>query len=142
MKHLLPKTAAMAGCCLLLALHAMADKPQKYRGKVVTALASYEGMIIIDLKRGVQMSRYKGVPHLITDIAPLESAAPHAISFLASPKFVCLLASSQAGCVIVSPQLQEAAQARGAVIVTPDPYLYFARLTQWWALRVRPAAAA
>jgi len=44
-------------------------------------------------------------------------------------------------CVIVSPALADQAQARPAVIVTPDPYLYFARLTQWWATRVRPAAA-
>ena len=35
--------------------------------------------------------------------------------------------------MIVAPALREAAAARGAAIVTPDPYLYFARLTQWWA---------
>jgi UDP-3-O-[3-hydroxymyristoyl] glucosamine N-acyltransferase len=79
---------------------------------------------------------------VIRDIAPLESAEPHAISFLANPKFVAHLASSRAGCVIVAPALADQAQARGAAIVTPDPYLYFARLTQWWAARVRPAAPA
>ena len=79
---------------------------------------------------------------LITDLAPLESAGPEAITFLASPKFVSQVAATQAACVIVSPKLQEAAQARGAVIVTPDPYLYFAQLTQWWARHVRPAAPA
>ena len=78
---------------------------------------------------------------LITEIASLELAEAHAISFLASPKFVSVLAGSRAGCVIVSPALADQAQARPAVIVTPDPYLYFARLTQWWATRVRPAAA-
>jgi len=40
--------------------------------------------------------------------------------------------------VIVAPAMAEAAAARGAAIVTPDPYLYFARLTQWWSKRVRP----
>jgi UDP-3-O-[3-hydroxymyristoyl] glucosamine N-acyltransferase len=30
---------------------------------------------------------------------------------------------------------------RGAAIITPDPYLYFAKLTQWWAARVRPAVS-
>ncbi len=79
---------------------------------------------------------------VIRDIASLETAEPHAISFLANPKFVAHLASSHAGCVIVSPALADQAQARGAAIVTPDPYLYFARLTQWWAARVRPVAAA
>ncbi len=78
----------------------------------------------------------------ITDLAPLDSAGPEAITFLASPKFVNQVAATHAACVIVSPKLQEAAQARGAVIVTPDPYLYFAHLTQWWARRVRPAAPA
>jgi UDP-3-O-[3-hydroxymyristoyl] glucosamine N-acyltransferase len=31
---------------------------------------------------------------------------------------------------------------RGAAIVTPDPYLYYARLTQWWVGRTRSAAPA
>ena len=30
----------------------------------------------------------------------------------------------------------------GATLVAPDPYLYFARLTQWWAARTRPQPAA
>jgi UDP-3-O-[3-hydroxymyristoyl] glucosamine N-acyltransferase len=78
----------------------------------------------------------------IQEIAPLETAGPQAISFLANPKFVSHLASSQAGCVIVGAALADQAAARGAAIVTPDPYLYFARLTQWWATRVRPAVPA
>jgi UDP-3-O-[3-hydroxymyristoyl] glucosamine N-acyltransferase len=40
--------------------------------------------------------------------------------------------ASKAGCVIVSPAMRDAAARRGAFIVTPDPYLYFARLTQLW----------
>jgi UDP-3-O-[3-hydroxymyristoyl] glucosamine N-acyltransferase len=78
----------------------------------------------------------------ISEIAPLESAGPQAISVLANPKFVAHLASTLAGCVIVAPALADQAAARGAAIVTPDAYLYFARLTQWWAARVRPAAPA
>jgi UDP-3-O-[3-hydroxymyristoyl] glucosamine N-acyltransferase len=43
--------------------------------------------------------------------------------------------------VIVSPAMSEAAAARGAYIVAPDPYLYFARLTQLWkASHARPEA--
>jgi UDP-3-O-[3-hydroxymyristoyl] glucosamine N-acyltransferase len=34
--------------------------------------------------------------------------------------------------VIVSPEMRDAALARGDCIVTPDPYVYFARVTQWW----------
>ena len=34
-----------------------------------------------------------------------------------------------------------AAMPRGAAIVTPDPYAYYARLTQWWARTLRPQPA-
>ena len=75
-------------------------------------------------------------------IAPLERAGPRDISFLAQARLAPQLAATQAACVIVRPEHQDQAAARGAAIVTADPYLYFARLTQWWAARLRPAAAA
>ena len=37
--------------------------------------------------------------------------------------------------MIVGPAMRDAAAARGAAIVCADPYLAFARLTQWWAAR-------
>jgi len=78
----------------------------------------------------------------IGTIEPLESAGPAAIAFLANPLYAKQLAASRAACVIVAPIVREAAEARGAAIVTPDPYLYFARLTQWWVERTRERAAA
>jgi len=75
----------------------------------------------------------------IDAVGPLDSATPSTIAFLANPLYEKQLAASQAGCVIVAPAFREAAAIRGAAIVTPDPYLYFARLTQWWAERTRPA---
>jgi UDP-3-O-[3-hydroxymyristoyl] glucosamine N-acyltransferase len=78
----------------------------------------------------------------IARIAPLDEAGADAISFLANPRYQAQLGTTAAACVIVAPSLAEAAAARGAAIVTPDPYLYFARLTQWWAARTRPRAAA
>lgn len=78
----------------------------------------------------------------ITGIAPLESATPSQISFLSNPKYQQQLLGSQAGCVIVAPALQAVALTRGACIVAEDPYLYFAKLTQWWKrLRDQGAAA-
>ena len=78
----------------------------------------------------------------ITGIAPLESATPSQISFLSNPKYQQQLLGSQAGCVIVAPALQALALTRGACIVAEDPYLYFAKLTQWWKrLRDQGAAA-
>jgi len=78
---------------------------------------------------------------LIERIAPLESADAHSISFLASAKLRKQLEACAAGCLIVTPALrEEQAARRAAIIVTDDPYLYFARLTQWWAARTRVAA--
>ncbi len=76
---------------------------------------------------------------LIDAIGPLESASASTLAFLSNPRYDKQLATSAAACVIVAPAFREAATARGAAIVTPDPYLYLARLTQWWAERTRPA---
>lgn len=74
-----------------------------------------------------------GVPATVIDgLAPLESATPGALSFLSHPKYQSQLAASQAACVIVGESMREAALLRGACIVTADPYLYFARVTQLW----------
>lgn len=78
----------------------------------------------------------------ISHIGPLEGATSTTISFLSNPRYESQLASSKAGAVIVSPVLREAAVTRGATLVAADPYLCFARLTQWWAARTRPLAVA
>lgn len=78
----------------------------------------------------------------IDRIGPLASATVSTIAFVSNPRYRSQLAQTEAGCVIVGPDLQETATQRGAAIVTADPYLYFARLTQWWALRERPRAVA
>jgi UDP-3-O-[3-hydroxymyristoyl] glucosamine N-acyltransferase len=76
----------------------------------------------------------------ITRLAPLESADANCLSFLNNPKYQSQLATSQAGCVIVSPALQAVALARaasgGACIVTDEPYLYFARASQLFKARL------
>lgn len=77
----------------------------------------------------------------IDRIGTLATATPSTISFLANPRYTAQLASTLAGCVIVGPALRDAAAARGAAIVTADPYLSYARLSQWWATRQRPRAA-
>jgi len=78
---------------------------------------------------------------MVQRLSSLQNASVDALAFLSHPKYRKDLAASRAGCVIVSPAVQEEATARGACIVTPDPYLYFARLTQFWkAQHVRPDA--
>jgi len=76
---------------------------------------------------------------VINRIGPLESADALTIGFLANPRYQSQLATTQAGCVIVAPALRELASARGAALVCADPYLAFARLTQWWAASQRRA---
>lgn len=68
----------------------------------------------------------------IEGLAPLETAGRQHLSFLSHPKYQHQLAASRAACVIVGPKMRHIAQARGACIVTDDPYLYFARVTQLW----------
>jgi UDP-3-O-[3-hydroxymyristoyl] glucosamine N-acyltransferase len=82
-----------------------------------------------------------GDPSLrITRIGPLDGATPSTISFLSNPRYQSQLASTQAGCVIVGPAMRDAAIHRGATLVAADPYLCFAKLTQWWAARTRTPA--
>ena len=85
---------------------------------------------------------------VINRLAPLQTATPDALSFLSHPKYRKELAACDAACVIVAPSMREAAAARGAYIVAPDPYLYFAHLTQLWKrthqrsapIRIHPSA--
>ena len=78
---------------------------------------------------------------VVSRIAPLETADADSIGFLAHPRYVAQLQTTAAGCVIVSAANRDAAAARGAALVCAEPYVAFARLTQWWASqsRRRPA---
>jgi len=75
---------------------------------------------------------------VIAGLAPLQSAGPDQISFLSHPKYQSQLAASQAGCVIVAPVFEALARQGHSVIVTDDPYLYFARLTRLWKQAQQP----
>lgn len=74
-----------------------------------------------------------GDAHLVVSgLAPLEVATPQQLSFLSNPRYQQQLLASKAACVIVAPQMLQAALQRGACIVTEQPYVYFAKLTQLW----------
>jgi UDP-3-O-[3-hydroxymyristoyl] glucosamine N-acyltransferase len=79
---------------------------------------------------------------VVTRIGPLESATPTTISFLSNPRYQAQLAGSQAACVIVGLAQRAVAAERGPALIAEDPYLCFARLTQWWAQQTRVPAAA
>jgi len=80
--------------------------------------------------------------HLIARIAPLETAGGDAITFVAQARLQKALEASTAGAIVIAPSLVAAAPAGRSLVVTDDPYLYFARLTQWWARRLRPVPPA
>lgn len=73
----------------------------------------------------------------IEGIGTLESAGPRQLSFLANPKYRALLRTTRAAAVIVAAEA--AADCPGARIVTPQPYLYFARVAAWLRPQPRPA---
>ena len=74
----------------------------------------------------------------LSRLAPLATAQPSEIAFVAQARYAHQIDSTRAGALIVPPALQDAAIVRGACIVTGDPYLYFARLTQWWRAQTAP----
>jgi UDP-3-O-[3-hydroxymyristoyl] glucosamine N-acyltransferase len=80
-----------------------------------------------------------GAPTLaIHRLAPLATAQAGEIAFVAQARYASQIDSTHASALIVPPALREVAKARGACVVTPDPYLYFARLTQWWRAQHSP----
>jgi len=71
----------------------------------------------------------------VEGLAPLDRAQPRQICFLSNPRYAAALPECLAACVIVAPSMRDAALARGTTIVVPDPYLYYAKLTQLWRRR-------
>ena len=74
-----------------------------------------------------------GDPATVVDgIAALAEATPTQLSFVTGARYRDQLLQSRAACVIADAELAPLARAQGACIVTPQPYLYYARATQWW----------
>ncbi len=71
----------------------------------------------------------------ISRIATLELAGPGDLAFLANPKYRSQLAATRAAAVIMAPP---AVPELKAAILTPQPYLYFARVAQWLNPDPRP----
>ena len=64
----------------------------------------------------------------IERVGTLEGAGAGCIAFLANPKYASRLADCRAAAVIVAPAARERTDLPR--IVTPDPYVYFARVSQ------------
>ena len=97
---------------------------------------------LADLSRLLGGELIGDADRVVSRIGTLESADTDTIAFLANPRYAPQLAASRAGCVIVGPAVRDAAAARGATIVCADPYLAYARVTQWWAAQMRGSVVA
>ena len=64
----------------------------------------------------------------LTGVAPLQAAAAHEISFLDNRRYLGVLADTRAGVVIVAPTFAGSVPAGSAALVTPQPYLAWARI--------------
>jgi UDP-3-O-[3-hydroxymyristoyl] glucosamine N-acyltransferase len=79
-----------------------------------------------------------GEPGLVlTRIGPLQGADGCTLSFLSNPRYRSQLAASQAGCVLVGVADRAHVAGRPSVILCADPYLAYARVSQWWAAQQR-----
>ncbi len=65
---------------------------------------------------------------VISRIGTLEGAEPGDLAFLANPRYRHQLATTRAAAVIMAPPV---ADGPAAAILTPQPYLYYARVAQW-----------
>ncbi len=63
----------------------------------------------------------------VTAVAPLDRAGPGDVSFLSNPKYAPLLRQTRASAVIVGPDVDLEGPA---ALVTPNPYLAFARAVE------------
>jgi len=66
---------------------------------------------------------------LIFGVAPLQSAGPDDISFLDNRRYADLLAATKAGAVIVHPDFGAKVPATATAIITPEPYVAWAKVT-------------
>lgn len=72
----------------------------------------------------------------IEGIGTLSGAGPGQLSFLSNSKYRSQLKATRAAAVIVSPDA--AGDCPVAAIVTPQPYLYYARAAQWLCSQPKP----
>ena len=72
----------------------------------------------------------------ISGLATLEAATPEQLSFLANPKYGRQLTATRAGAVILTAEMADRCPV--AAIITSQPYLYFARVSEWLADRPLP----
>jgi len=74
----------------------------------------------------------------IVDVAPLDAATGHDISFLDNSKYLAALAATKAGACILSEKHVPRAPAGLALLIAPAPYVAYARIAQLFYPPSRP----
>jgi UDP-3-O-[3-hydroxymyristoyl] glucosamine N-acyltransferase len=80
----------------------------------------------------------QGLNRPISGVAPLQSAGPEDVSFLDNRRYADLLDVTKAGAVIVHPDLSHRVPPSAIALVTPEPYVGWAKVS---ALFHPPASA-
>jgi UDP-3-O-[3-hydroxymyristoyl] glucosamine N-acyltransferase len=65
---------------------------------------------------------------MVAAVAPLQAAGPNELSFLDNRRYADALAASQAGVVVVHPEMAPRVPAAAVALLTPEPYLAWARI--------------
>jgi UDP-3-O-[3-hydroxymyristoyl] glucosamine N-acyltransferase len=74
----------------------------------------------------------------LDDVAPLDTAGPTQVTFLANPKYVSAFERTGAGAAFVHPDQASKAPAGMTLLVTTNPYIAFARAAQKFYPAPRP----
>lgn len=74
---------------------------------------------------------------VVEGLATLAKAESHHVAFLANPKYQAQLETTQAGAVILHPDLAD--QVQGHALVSKNPYLSYAKAAQYFDLAPIPA---
>jgi len=72
----------------------------------------------------------------LSGVGTLERASADQLSFFANSKYRAALSGTQAGAVLIRAGERELCPS--AALLTPDPYLTFAKIAAWWHPKVRP----
>ncbi len=75
--------------------------------------------------------------HCVSGIGTLQNAEPHQVAFLANPGYRKQLADTSAGAVILTEQ--DAQEFNGNCLISPAPYVSYARLADWFVPEPQPA---
>ena len=79
---------------------------------------------------------------VVNRIGSLLTADERTVSFLANPRYAAQLGATRAGCVLVGAPHRQLVAHLPSAIICEDPYLAYARLSQWWARQSATGAPA